>query len=200
LQTEIRQRYATLDAELDRLRHDMLAESQRQAEQIRAEARTATERERDIVRSRLAHLQEAQQEHLAAAIAAATGAAVERLLRQIGGPDLDQRLAGAACRTLQALSGEALGSVTVESAHPLDQETQTALATELGEAARTTAFRVTSTLGAGIRISTNQGLVDASAAGLAAFARRVLAEQLGTLPNGPSSAPAGTPKETPYHA
>jgi F0F1-type ATP synthase membrane subunit b/b' len=184
LQESIQQRRASLEAELDRVRHDTLAAVQQEAERIRTEARTAAEREREAARSRMAHLDEVQQERLAAAVATATGAAVERLLRQLGGPDLDRGLAQVACRALQDLDGEILGAVTVESARPLDQETKTQLAAVLGEAARPLEFRVSPTLGAGLRISTSRGLIDASAAGLAAFARRMLTEQLGTPQSG----------------
>jgi F-type H+-transporting ATPase subunit b len=199
LQEDIRQRAATLEAEIERMRHDALAAVQQEAERIRAEARAVVERERTAARSRLAHLEEAQLEHLATAVATATGVAVQHLLQQIGGSDLDRRLAQAACRALQALDEAALGVVTVESARPLDQDTQTALITILGEAARTAAFRVTPTLGAGIRISTSHGLVDASATGLAAFAQRVLVTQLGGHQNSRFGAYPPTPEETPPH-
>lgn len=184
LQENIHQRAASLEAELDRMRHETLAAVQQEAERIRTEARAAAERELEAARGRLAHLDAAQQERLVAAVASAAGAAVERLLQQIGGPDLDRGLAQAACRALQELDGKALGAVTVESAHPLDQETKTRLLDELGEAARAVEFRISPTLGAGLRISTSRGLVDASAAGLAAFARRTLTEQLGTPQHG----------------
>jgi hypothetical protein len=124
---------------------------------------------------------------------------VQRLLQQLGGPDLERGLAQAACRTLQALEGEALGAVTVESAHSLDQETLTALTTALGDAARTTVFRVTPSLGTGIRIITSHGLVDASATGLAAFAQRTLTAYLGKQQHSSGGAPAPMPEETSHH-
>lgn len=199
LQEAIRQRSAVLDTELEYLRQSALAAAQQEAERIRAGARADAEHEREAARNRLAHLEEAQLERLAAAVAAAAGAAVQRLLQQFGGPDLERSLVQAACRTLQAFEGEALGAVTVESASPLDQETMTALTAVLGDAARTTVFRVTPTLGAGIRITTSHGLVDASATGLAAFAQRLLTAQLGGQQHGLGGAPAPTPEETSYH-
>jgi F-type H+-transporting ATPase subunit b len=199
LQEDLRQRAATLEAELERMRHAALAAVQQEVERLRAEARAVMARERAAARSHLAHLEEAQLEHLAAAVATATGVAVQRLLEQIGGPDLDRGLAQAACRALQALDGNAFGAVTVESAHPLDQDTQAALIAILGDAARTAAFRVTPTLGAGLRISTSHGLVDASTTGLAAFAQRVLAMHLGGPQNNCCSASQPTPEETPPH-
>jgi F-type H+-transporting ATPase subunit b len=199
LQEAMQQRSAALDAELEHLRQSALTAAQQEAERIRAEAHADAEREREAVRHRLAHLEEAQLEQLAAAVATVAGAAVQRLLHQLDGPDLERGLAQAACHTLQALAGETLGAVTVESAHPLDQETRTALTTVLGDAARTTVFRVIPTLGAGIRVSTSHGLVDASATGLAAFVQRTLTTQLGGQQHGLGSVPAPTPEEISHH-
>jgi F-type H+-transporting ATPase subunit b len=199
LQEAMQQRSAALDTELEHLRQSALSAAQQEAERIRAEARADAERAREAVRHRLAHLEEAQLEHLAAAVAIAAGAVVQRLLQQLGGPDLERALARAACRTLQALDGEALGAVTVDSAHPLDQETMAALTAVLGDAARTAVFRVTPTLGTGIRISTSHGLVDASATGLAAFAQRTLSAQLSGQQHGLGSVPAPTPEEISHH-
>jgi F0F1-type ATP synthase membrane subunit b/b' len=199
LQEAIQHRSAALEAELEHLRQSALAGAQQEAERIRAAAQADAEREREAAHEQLAHLEEAQLERLAAAVATAAGAAVQRLLQQLGGPDLERGLARAACRTLQALDGQTLGAVTVESAHPLDQETMTALTAVLGDAARTTAFRVTPTLGTGLRISTRHGLVDASATGLAAFAQRTLSAQLGGQQHGPGGAPAPLLEEISRH-
>jgi F-type H+-transporting ATPase subunit b len=200
LQEEIRQRYAALEAELEQWRHNVRVAAQQEAEQLRREARAAVEREREAARHRLAHLEEAQLEHLAAAVATAAGTVVERLLRQLEGPDLERGLIRAACRELQALDGNDLGAVRVESVHPLDQQTQDEFTSVLGRAARTLEFRVSPSLGAGVRISTSRGLVDASAAGLAAFARGTLAEQLGMPQNGRSRSPTPPPEDTSNHA
>jgi len=200
LQEDIRQRTAAFETELDQARQNTLAAAQQEAERIRAEARASAAREQAAARSQLAHLEEAQLEHLAAAVATAAGAAVQRLLQQLAGPDLERGLTQAACRELQGLAGAALGAVMIESAHPLDQETQTALTVALGDAAHTATFRVTPSLGAGLRISTSQGLIDASATGLAAFAQRVLATQLGMPQHNPLDTHASMPEETLHHA
>jgi F0F1-type ATP synthase delta subunit len=200
LQTASQQRAATLEAELAGLRQNALGVAQQEAKRIRAEARASVEREHAAVRRRLAHLEEAQLEHLAAAVAAAAGAVVQRLLQQLAGPDLDRGLVQAACRELQALREDSFGAVTIETARPLDQETRTALTAVLGEAARTATFRVTPTLGAGLRVSTSHGLVDASASGLAAFAQRVLTAQLGMLSQHNADTHAPMPEERLHHA
>jgi F0F1-type ATP synthase membrane subunit b/b' len=193
LQEETRLRYAALDTELDQLQHDGRVAAEQEAERLRSEARATLEREREAMHYRLAHLEDAQLEHLAAAVATAAGTVVTRLLRQLDAPDVERGLFRAACRELQALDGNDLGEVLVESSHLLDQETQAELATALGNTSHTLAFRVSPSLGAGIRISTSHGLIDASAAGLAAFARSALIEQL-AMPQ-PGGSPASTSTE-----
>jgi F0F1-type ATP synthase membrane subunit b/b' len=200
LQDAIRQRTAAFDAELDQARQNTLAAAQQEAEHIRAEARASAERERAAARSQLAHLEEAQLERLGAAVAAVAGASVQRLLQQLASPDLDRGLGQAACRELQGLQGATLGAVMIEAAHPLDQDTQSALTTVLGDAARTATFRVTPTLGAGLRISTSQGVIDASVTGLAAFAQRVLATRLGMSQHDSVDPHTPIPEETLHHA
>jgi F-type H+-transporting ATPase subunit b len=199
LQEAIQQRSTALETEREHLRQSALIEAQQEAERIRAEARADAEREREAMRHRLGHLEEAQLERLAAAVATAAAGAVQRLLQQLDGSGLEQGLARAACHTLQALAADTLGAVTVESAHPLDQEIRSALTAVLGDAARTTVFRVTPTLGTGFRIITSHGLIDASGAGLAAFAQRTLSAQLGGQQHSLSETSTPPPEEIALH-
>ena len=67
------------------------------------------------------------------------------------------------------------------------------------DAARTAVFRVTPTLGTGMRILTSHGLIDASATGLAAFAQRTLTAHLGGYRHSPGSMPAPAPEEMLHH-
>ena len=97
------------------------------------------------------------------------------------GPELERLLMTAACQELSAFSIDSLGSVTVESATPLDPEAQALMASTLGEAKKTAVFRVLPELVSGVRISTQQGLIDASVAGLATFAEQSLAEALAAM-------------------
>jgi hypothetical protein len=97
---------------------------------------------------------------------------------EIGGPDLDAALARAACQRLAALpEANRAGSVEVETARPLDTETRARFVEVAGPAA-TVKDRVVPELGAGVRVITSAGLVDASAAGLAAWAERELVARL----------------------
>jgi len=104
--------------------------------------------------------------------------AVDRLLTTIHSPGLDQALVASACRQLDAGTASG-GEVLVESAAPLDEPARIALQNAAGIRGSTIAFRVVPDLGAGVRVTTPAGLIDASSSGIAAFAERALAERLG---------------------
>jgi hypothetical protein len=123
-------------------------------------------------------LERSERQRLARVIAEATGASVDRLLQQIDQPDLNHALTLAACREIKAFDGNSLAPVRVESAHPLDEADRNALLESLGEAGETAEFHVIADLGAGLRVATSRGLVDASSAGLSTFVEHLLKGQL----------------------
>jgi F0F1-type ATP synthase delta subunit len=95
------------------------------------------------------------------------------------GPDLEHTLLRAACRELETLrSSGSLAPVVIESVRPLDNAALAALAEAAGVSAADAAHRIDPDLVAGLRVLTARGLVDTSAAGLAAEAERVLVKQL----------------------
>jgi hypothetical protein len=97
------------------------------------------------------------------------------LLEQIESPDLEQALVGAASRELAKLAAAGpVAPVIVESAGALDPAGLDALARVAGVAGSEMTARLVPELGAGVRILTARGLIDASAAGLAAHAERAL--------------------------
>jgi hypothetical protein len=100
---------------------------------------------------------------------------VVRLLAHIGGPDLEPALVHAACRELRTLAGRAhLAPVLVETSRPLHDQMRALLAEALDCQPSEVRDRVVPELVGGVRVITNAGLVDASVAGLAAFAERAL--------------------------
>ena len=178
LRTEIEQRYAKLEEELEQRRKQSLAAAEQQAAQIIQHARESARRESEAAKHRLGHLQRSHRERLARVIAETAGASIDRLLRQIDQPDLDHVLTAAACREIRSFEGNSLSPVRIESAHPLDQSDRDALLAVLGSAAESAEFHVIEDLGVGLRVSTNRGLVDVSSAGLSTFAKHKLASQL----------------------
>jgi len=104
---------------------------------------------------------------------------VVRLLEEMKGAELDQTLLRAACRELEELRASgSLGNVVIESAAPLDRPALAAIAEAAGISPDTATHRVDPDLVVGVRVLTAKGLVDTSAAGLAAQAERVLVREI----------------------
>ena len=175
---ELDERLRAFESEMTHLRQEHLAAATQQAAAIRAQARETAERERDSARRALAQLERAHVERLSAAVAAATRESVARLLATLSVPDLDVSLVRAACRQLATLDRRSLGAVLVECAHPLGDAARAEVTTALDGHAGAAEFRVVPDLGAGLRIVTAKGLIDASAAGIAREAERLLADAL----------------------
>jgi F-type H+-transporting ATPase subunit b len=184
-QTESRARTAAFEREMNDARATRLAAAEREAATILARARESAEREQQRATQALAHVEQAELEKLAAAVAAASREAITRLLAAIDAPDLEVGLVRAACRQLQNLDGS-LGAVVVESAKPLADHDRDAIAAAFGARATSCVFRVMPDLGAGVRIMTARGLVDASAAGMAAEIERRLNARLVTTSQEPA--------------
>jgi hypothetical protein len=99
---------------------------------------------------------------------------VGRLLASLEAPELEAALLRAALRQVQALEVISLGAVLIESAAPLGASDRDVMTAALGTRATSLEFRVVPDLGAGVRVTTARGLVDVSAAGVAAEAERLL--------------------------
>ena len=178
LRTELKQRLADQDRELEQHRTQAINASEQQAKEILTTAREAAGREFDIARQRLVHLEQSQLEFLGRAVAETAGAAISRLLAQLAQPDLEHVLMAAACRELQAFEGNSLAPVRVESARLLHDAERSLLIAALGSAGNSAEFCVVDGLGPGLRITTNRGLVDVSSAGLAKYSENLLASKL----------------------
>lgn len=175
---DLEQRQRNFEEAMAELRKKRLAAADQEADVTIARAREAAERERDSVKRGLAHLERAQVERLSAAVAAATRGSIAHLLDVLRAPDLDTSLAVAACRQLEVLQDKALGPVLIESARPLADATHAAIVAALNAHAPTAEFRVVQDLGAGLRVTTAQGMIDTSALGLARQAESLVRDAL----------------------
>ena len=175
---DLDQRLRAFDTDMAQLHQVHVTAATQEAAAIRAQAHEAAERERDGVRRSLVQLERAQLDRLSAAVAAATRESVARLLTTLSGPDLDVSLVRAACHRLEAVDGRPLGAVLIESAQPLGDAARATVTAALDGRAPSTQFRVVPDLGAGLRIVTSKGLIDASARGIAQQAERLLADAL----------------------
>lgn len=175
---DLDQRLRVFESETAELRRRHVAAADQEAAAIVAHAHDTVERERDLVRRGMAQLEHAQVERLSAAVAAATRESIVRLLATLNAPDLDASLARAACGQLEGLKPGALGQVLIESARPLTESLHAAIASALNADAPSATFRVVPDLGAGLRITTAQGLIDTSAQGLGRQAEGLVRDAL----------------------
>ncbi len=176
---EARARRSELEASLEELRERIQREAEAERERLVEAARAQMQRERETLKGELVSQRRAQARSLASDAAFAAREIVVRLLDEMGGPDLEHTLLHTACRELEKLrSSGPLAPVVIESLRRLDDEELVALAEAAGVAAAEVGQRVDRDLVAGVRVLTARGLVDTSAAGLAAQAERVLVNQL----------------------
>jgi F0F1-type ATP synthase membrane subunit b/b' len=182
-QQEINATRANLQAELNEQRAREFASVKKQADELLDEARAIAKRESDISRRLAARMSDTQKETLAQVAAAAAGNTVGHLLEQIRGPELHAALVESACEQLRSLPKEEISPVKVESTQTLSTEQLSKLRDELGSAADGADFRTIDGLGAGIRISTGKGLIDASVSGLSQFARQSLVSEMSLRAN-----------------
>jgi F0F1-type ATP synthase membrane subunit b/b' len=172
---EIEAQRRQFTASLDSLRVQAQEQAEREAERIMDGARAEGRHERERMKTELAALRRAHAKTAARDAAAAAREIVVRLLAHIGGPDLEPALVRAACRELRALAGRArLAPALVEASQPLLDQTRALLAEALDCQPSEVRDRVVPELVGGVRVITSAGLVDASVAGLAAFAERAL--------------------------
>lgn len=177
LREEALEQRRKLEAELDGIRQEAAAAAANEAEAIRSKAVEAARREQENLRHQLAHLEQSRIEKLGESAAGAARDVVEKLLTDIDGPDLERALLRAACNELRRLGRGNIGLVVVESATPLGPEARTEIESAVNGAGDVQ-FVSRPELRAGVRIRTAQGLVDASAAGLSAYAQKALVRQM----------------------
>lgn len=172
-------RRAELETSLAELRERGRREAEREAARLLDEAREQARRERDALESELLALRRSEARARSLDSVGAAREIVVRLLGRIGGPDVDRALLRVARDELALLAaGGALDPVIVESAEPLGSEAISALADAAGVAGDRVGRRIVPELVAGVRILTGRGLVDASAAGLAAQAERAIVARI----------------------
>jgi F0F1-type ATP synthase membrane subunit b/b' len=155
-----------------RRREEILAAANREAAQLLEEARRARSAERRALERELELAREAQAAALAGDLGRIAGESVARLLERLEGPPLDAALVRAACEELRALPPSVRRSALVEVARPLDEQARGLLKAALGGDFQE---RRVGELGAGVRVITSAGQVDATAASIARLASRAVA-------------------------
>jgi F0F1-type ATP synthase membrane subunit b/b' len=155
-------------------RNEIVAAARTEAATLLDAARKARAEERQALARELEAARSAQIDALSEVVGRITAESVTQLLATLPGPSLDAALVRTACEKLGELPAEDLGSALVESARPLDDDARSALEAVLGRGFR---LRTLAELGAGVRITTAAGQVDASALSIAREAgRSIVAE------------------------
>jgi F-type H+-transporting ATPase subunit b len=178
LRAEIDAQRASLNTELSRLRAEELASARRRGQEILTEAEALASRKQTDAMRRVRHLEEAQASQLGQAAAGAAASVVARLLERLDSPGLDSGLVRSACGELEKIPKASLSPVRIETARPLAPEDRAAIEAALSGVIPAPAYHVDDVLGAGIRIWTSQGLIDASIAGLSLHAEQALRSEL----------------------
>ena len=171
---------AALDAEAENLRVEARATAAREAADLLRTAREQIQRERETAQQQLTAISRDQLLQLGQQIAATAGTVVDRLLRDLNSPDLESALVRRACERLHEAGGRPAGETIVESAQTLPDETRAAIVAALGPGTTAVKYHLVPDLGAGVRIQMDNGVIDATSTGLAAFAERALVERLST--------------------
>lgn len=176
---QARSRRTELEAALETLRERVQRAAETESERLIETARGQMQRERETLKGELASHRRAQARSLARDAALVAREIVVRLLGEIEGPDLERSLLRAACGELEKLRASgSLAPVVVEAASPLDDDALHTLLEAAGIGTSGTVHRSNPDLVAGLRVLTSRGLVDASVAGMAAQAERVLLSEL----------------------
>jgi F0F1-type ATP synthase membrane subunit b/b' len=153
----------------DAERIEIVAAARNEAARILEETRAAQATERRHFERELETSRGAQGIAMADTLGRIAAAAVAKLLAAIDAPALDVALSRAAATELSGLPASVRANAVVESARPLDAAARRALEDLLGSAFEA---RVVPDLGAGVRVTTAGGQVDASALSIAREAAR----------------------------
>lgn len=150
--------------EADARRRESLGAARREAAAIVETARQAQLAARRRLERELAVRREAEGARLAESVGRIAAESVRRLLRALEGPLLDAALVRAARAELDAVPQDARRAAVVECARPLDDDSRALLERVLGDGFQE---RIVRELGAGVRVTTPAGQVDATALSLA---------------------------------
>ncbi|GHG96376.1 hypothetical protein [Comamonas sp. JC664] len=157
--------------ESEERRRALLASARDEALQAAEAAKRVQVEDRRRLEKELQDWRDASAAELVDTIGRIAAESVRRLLAALDGPALDLALVRAACAELASVPAEARAPASVESARPLDARARGLLEEVLGAGVRE---RVVTALGAGVRVTTPAGQVDATALSVARQAARAV--------------------------
>ncbi len=163
-----------LQAEAERRERELLAASRNEADELLREARANVERERQAFVAELQATRESSVFQSAELVGQIAARSVRELLAALDGPALDLALVKRAVPEVQSLGARGRQASLIETARPLSAQSKQALSAVLDRVEE----RIVPELGAGVRITTPAGQVDATAASLARQAAASLRSSL----------------------
>lgn len=173
-QSQLEEARHAFELDMNTTRGARLAAAQSEAAAIVERAREQAEREREAALRDADVEAKARIDASRTAMGTIAGAAVRQLLETVDGPPLEEALVGAVCERIAEWGDAELGDIVVEAARPLSAEAVRRLSERLR---REVSVRVVAELGAGVRITSAAGQIDATAAAFARLAEgRVVAE------------------------
>ena len=176
---EARAARKALEGELDVRRREVLLAAENEAASMRQAAADARATERQRLEQELASRLDAQTAELTAVMGRIAAESVRQLLETLAGPALDLALVRAAGSELDLVPSDARKTAVVESARPLGEEARRILQRSLGAEVKE---RIVGELGAGVRVTTTSGQVDATAMSFARCAERAVKGIHGSAP------------------
>lgn len=154
------QERAQLEEELRERRAELLKEAEQEAEQAKHENQKREQQDAEAFQARLDNARKGQIDALTEDAARIAAQSVRGLLTAIDGPELELALVSATCEELRKAQLLETGAVTVEFARPLSPESREKLTTVLPQGFNE---REQPSLGAGLRVLSGAGKVEASA-------------------------------------
>lgn len=179
MERDLNQQRELVTQELEKMRVAARNAANQESENILAKARAEADKELDQLKFKAIQIDHANAKRLAHFIAEKATVTINKLLREINGPEFESALIAATVSQLKSLSADGLSPVSVETATELDAPARERLRSALRQPEDSVTFRVVPELLGGVRISTAQGLVDASIAGLTRYAEQELLQELG---------------------
>jgi F-type H+-transporting ATPase subunit b len=164
---------AAAERDAEAKRQEILAGAKKEAEGLLEKARKIQREERDALDHELEARRQAETAALVDTVGTLAGDAVRALLSSLPTPSLDTALVEAACQSAGELPADSRKSATVESARALTKEQRDLLKKTLGDGFEE---RVVPELGAGVRLTTPAGQIDASVQSVARQAARAVRE------------------------
>lgn len=171
LAKEARTAKQVAERDVEQSRQEILNAAKLEAARLLDEARDAARAERQVLQHELEAARNAEIAELASSVGELAAQTVRRLLETLPGPSIDAALVRAACAELESIPVETRRPAQVESARELDGDATKLLQAALGGAYTA---RVVAELGAGVRVTTPGGQVDASALSLGRYAGRAV--------------------------